>query len=69
LSFEDEAFSEVAKKMGRWFDAEFEFKNKKLEDVHLNGSFITETLEGAMEALKYANRFKYEIKDRKVTIY
>jgi len=69
LSFEDEAFSEVAKKMGRWFDAEFEFSNKKLEDVHLNGSFITETLEQAMEALKYTNRFKYEIKDRKVIIY
>lgn len=69
LSFEDEAFSEVAKKMSRWFDAGFEFKNKKLEDIHLSGSFITETLEGAMEALKYANRFNYEIKDRKVIIY
>jgi ferric-dicitrate binding protein FerR (iron transport regulator) len=69
LSFEDEAFSEVAKKMSRWFDAGFEFKSKKLEDIHLNGSFITETLEQAMEALKYTNRFNYEIKDRKVTIY
>ncbi|MBS1609186.1 MAG: FecR family protein [Bacteroidetes bacterium] len=69
LSFEDEAFSEVAKKMGRWFDAEFEFKNKKLEDIHLNGSFISETLGQAMEALKYTNRFSYEIKDRKVIIY
>lgn len=69
LSFEDEAFSEVAKKMGRWFDAEFEFRNKKTEDIHLNGSFISETLEQAMEALKYTNRFNYEIKDRKVTIY
>jgi transmembrane sensor len=69
LSFEDEAFSEVAKKMSRWFDAEFEFSNKTLEDIHLSGSFITETLEGAMEALKYANRFNYEIKNRKVIIY
>ena len=38
-------------------------------DIHLNGSFITETLEQAMEALKYTKRFNYQIKDRKVTIY
>lgn len=69
LSFEDEAFSEVAKKMSRWFDAEFEFRNKKIENIHLNGSFISETLEQAMEALKYTNRFNYEIKDRKIIIY
>lgn len=69
LSFEDEAFSEVAKKMGRWYNAEFEFSNKKMEDVHMSGSFISETLEQAMEALKYANRFNYEIKNRKVIIY
>lgn len=69
LSFEDEAFSEVAKKMSRWFDAGFEFRDKKFEDIHLSGSFISETLEQAMEALQYTNRFKYEIKDRKVIIY
>ncbi|MEJ0102165.1 MAG: FecR family protein [Bacteroidota bacterium] len=69
LSFDDEAFSEVAKKMARWYDCEFEFRNKKLENIHLNGSFISETLDQAMEALKYANRFNYEIKDRKVIIY
>jgi ferric-dicitrate binding protein FerR (iron transport regulator) len=69
LSFDDESFEEVAKKMARWYDCEFEFANKKLEDIHLNGSFISETLPEAMEALKYANRFNYEIKDRKVIIY
>lgn len=69
LSFDDEAFGEVAKKMERWYDCDFEFANKKLEDIHLNGSFITETLQQAMEALKYTNRFNYEIKDRKVIIY
>ena len=69
MSFEDEAFSEVAKKMARWYDSEFVFRNKKLEDIHLNGSFISETLEQAMDALKYTNGFSYEIKDRKVVIY
>ena len=58
LSFEDEAFSEVAKKMARWYDTEFEFRNKRLEDIHMNGSFIAESLVQAMDALKYTNGFR-----------
>ena len=69
LSFDDEAFSEVAKKMERWFDRKIEFRNKKMEDIHLSVSFINESFEQAMEALKYTNRFNYEIKDGQVTIY
>jgi ferric-dicitrate binding protein FerR (iron transport regulator) len=69
LSFEDESFVEVAKKMERWYDVEFVFRNSKMEDIRLQGSFIRETLAQAMEALKYTNRFKYEIDGKKVTIY
>ena len=69
LSFEDESFDEVAKKMERWYDVEFEFRNSKLQDIRLQGSFIRETLAQAMEALKYTNGFKYEIDGKKVTIY
>jgi len=69
LSFDDEAFSEVAKKMERWFDRRIVFKNKKLEDIHLTVSFINESFEQAIEALKYTNRFNYVIKDGQVTIY
>ena len=69
LSFEDESFVEVAKKMERWYDVEFEFRNSKLEDIRLQGSFIRETLAQAMEALKYTNGFKYEIDGKRVTIY
>ncbi|MCW3118178.1 MAG: FecR family protein [Chitinophagaceae bacterium] len=69
LSFDDEPFSEVAKKMGRWFDRKIEFRNKKLEDIHLSVSFINESFEQAMEALKYTNRFNYEIQGRQVIIY
>lgn len=69
LSFDDEAFGEVAKKMGRWYAAAFEFRNRKQEEIHMSGSFVTESLEQAMEALKYTNRFNYTIKEGKVIIY
>jgi len=69
LSFDDEEFGEVAKKMGRWYDCEFFFANEKMKGLPVHASFDTETLEKAMEALKYTFRIKYEIKDNKVTIY
>lgn len=69
LSFDDETFVEVAKKMERWYAAAFEFRNKKQEEIHISGSFVTESLEQAMEALKYTNRFNYTIKEGKVIIY
>lgn len=70
LSFADEPFSEVTKKLSRWFNRDFEFRDKKLENERLTGTFPTQTtLEQAMEALKYGYRFNYELKDDKVIIY
>lgn len=69
LSFEDESFADVARKMERWYDVRFEFRNSQLEDIRLQGSFINETLPQAMEALKYTNRFRYEIKNNRVIVY
>lgn len=69
LSFEDESFLDVAHKMERWYDVNFEFKNKKWEKQYLRGSFENETLEQAMTALKFSNGFNYRIEKNKVTIY
>lgn len=69
LSFEDEAFIEVAKKMERWYDVSFEFKNKNWEQQFLNGSFEKESLEQAMKALKYSTGFNYRIEGRKIIIF
>lgn len=69
LSFEDESFKEVAKKMERWFDVKFEFKNKNWELQFLNGSFEKESLEQAMTALKFSTGFGYTIEGKKIIIY
>jgi transmembrane sensor len=69
LLFEDEKFEDVAKKLERWYDVEIRFSNNKRKDIALKGSFVEETLGQAMEALAFVYGFRYEIKNRKVTIY
>ena len=69
LIFEDEPFEEVARKMERWFDVQFEFKNKNRQQLRLKGSFENETLKQAIEALQFSTRFNFIIEDRKVIIY
>lgn len=69
LSFTDESFSEVAKKMERWYNVTIEFKNIKWEDKFLSGSFENETLDQALAALKFTTGFKFNIEGNHVTIY
>lgn len=69
LSFEDELFSEVAKKMERWYDVTIQFKNKRWEREYMSGSFEQESLEQAMKALKYTTGFNFKIEGKVITIY
>lgn len=71
LVFEEEPFVDLAKRMGRWYDVEFEFRNKGMEEEPLTGSFDTETLVQSLEALRFSNNYKfnYKIEDKKVLIF
>ena len=69
LSFEDEPFIEVAKKMERWYDVKVEFKNSDLEHQFLSGSFEKESLDQALKALKYSTGFDYKIEGHRIIIY
>ncbi|MFT3982095.1 MAG: FecR family protein [Ferruginibacter sp.] len=69
LSFDDEQFSEVAKKMERWYNVTIKFKNKSWEKKFLSGSFESETLDQALAALKFTTGFKFTIDGDKVSIY
>lgn len=69
LSFEDESFIEVARKMERWYDVQIEFKNKYWEQQYLKGSFEKESLEQALKALKFTTGFNYKIEGYKISIY
>jgi ferric-dicitrate binding protein FerR (iron transport regulator) len=71
LEFADESFSDLGKRMGRWYDVEFEFKNKNMEDETLTGSFDGETLTQSLEALRFSSNYKfnYKVEGKRVLIF
>ncbi|MBC7934319.1 MAG: FecR family protein [Rhizobacter sp.] len=69
LSFEDEQFSAVAKKMERWYDITIVFRNKRWEREYMSGSFEKENMEQALIALKYTTGFNYRSEGKRITIY
>ncbi|WP_407527669.1 FecR family protein [Lacibacter sp. MH-610] len=70
LSFNDESFKDIAVKLERWYDVEFEFKNNQLELERLTGSLPSASLKQALDAWKFTTPgFNYRIEDKKVIIY
>lgn len=71
LSFQDEAFADLAKRLERWYDVEIDFKNREIAEESFSGSFETETLKQALEAIRFSNNFKfnYKIEGKNVVIY
>jgi transmembrane sensor len=68
LSFEDKSFEELAKDMERWYNVKFTFRNKKIAQFHFTGTFINETIEQVLEALRFSVNFKYTITDGSILI-
>lgn len=69
LSFKNEPFENVARKLERWYDAEFVFANEQKKALMMYGSFTTETLDQALAALEFSFNFRYRIEQKKVFIY
>lgn len=68
LIFNDESFADVAKKMERWYDVKITFKDEEVANYHLHGSFTTETIHEALDALRIGSRFSYKIEGQNITI-
>src|SRR6218665_27261 len=68
LIFEGEPFSEVATKMERWYNIRINFRNSKLTDYRLSGSFDNESIGEALQALRYIAPFNYKINNNEVEI-
>lgn len=69
LSFEDELFPEVARKMERWYNVDIAFSNKKWEQRYLSGSFEKESLTQALKALQFTTGFNYKTEGKTILIY
>ena len=65
LAFDDEAFSDVALKMERWYGVKIVFADQEMAQIHLTGTLINESLQQALEGLQYATNFNFRIDKNK----
>ena len=68
LVFQDESFSDLAIKMERWYGVQIKFEDKKVAAQRLSGTFTTETVQEAMEALQLIISFHFTLKSNLITI-
>ena len=68
LSFKEEAFSDLARQMERWYGITIVFSDPGLQHLVFTGSFKGETIQQALEALKLTATFHYAIRGNEVTI-
>lgn len=68
LSFEEEAFENLALKMERWFNVKIIIKNEKIKSYKLTGSFENETIDEALRELQYLVSFSYKKNGREIVV-
>jgi transmembrane sensor len=68
LIFQDEAFSELAARMERWYGVTIRFEDPDQKDWHITGSFRNETIQQALDALELTEDFTYTIQNNQITI-
>jgi ferric-dicitrate binding protein FerR (iron transport regulator) len=68
LIFRDETFSDIAKKMERWYGVTIIIEDEKIALERLSGTLTTETVQEALNALQYSEKFHYSIKGNTILI-
>lgn len=68
LVFRDESFEELVVRMERRYGVEIEIESESLKDARLNGTFDTESVTQALEALTEMIPFRYERKGDRIFI-
>jgi ferric-dicitrate binding protein FerR (iron transport regulator) len=69
LVFKDEAFSDLANQMERWYGIKIKFKNSDTKAYHFTGVFVKENIVEALNALKMIEPFNYKYNNETVSIY
>ncbi|QHS60353.1 FecR family protein [Chitinophaga agri] len=68
LVFNNERFEDIALKMERWYDVQIIFEDKQLAENRFTGTFINETVDQTLEALRFTSPFHYHIDKKKIII-
>ncbi len=68
LSFRDESFESLAKKLEKWYGVTINIRGQELKEARFTGSFSKETIEQALRALSYPVPFMFKIDKDSVRI-
>jgi transmembrane sensor len=69
LVFNNEPFSDIIKKMERWYGVSINLKNNKLQQIRFSGKFDRESVLEVLDALKLIQPFQYDTHKNQITIY
>lgn len=69
LVFRDQAFTDLAADMQRWYNVKIDITDPVLAEARLTGIFENETIEQALEALKISTAFRYDKKGNNIIIH
>lgn len=69
LVFREEKFTDLSRKLERWYDVGIEIKDPELRTALFSGVFVKESIEQALDALKIATPFRYQIKKNQIIIW
>ena len=68
LVFHSEKFSDLAKKMERWYDIQIMFRNADKAAYRFTGIFTTETIQQALQAMQVVHSFQFVKNDNIIYI-
>jgi transmembrane sensor len=68
LIFHDQTFSGLAEEMERWYGVTIRFDDPEQKELRFTGSFKNETIQQALDALKFSGEFNYRIKGNEIHI-
>lgn len=68
LVFYNERFDELTLRFERWYNVNIKILDEELKDYRFTGTFQSENIEQALEALKFASSFEYQIDKNQITI-
>jgi len=68
--FSDVRFEELCRRLERWYDVDITLADPELKKIRYTGNFRNEeTIWQVLDIIKITTPIKYELKDRKLTIY
>ncbi|HEY8388797.1 MAG TPA: FecR domain-containing protein [Parasegetibacter sp.] len=68
LTFSDERFEDIARKLERWYDISIQFKSEEIKEYRFTGTFDKETIQRVLEAMQLSRSFHFLIENDKKII-